>query len=307
MKTVRRIPFVIICLVCAVPALADCDLSTYDRSPPRTINSRVDNGTVRFEWSSDLDTVDGRNWIWHYVKNLHSDRGLGYKWPKAELRRSLGSPLQPGKTDCNRYFVTTQTAPDDNAPITYGTNEGVQRAAVYSDAKISVGDATGSGAGLVPSAPSVSGSLIETSYKTDAGASENVRITVSSGQDRGKWHLQIEQTPNVIIAMAREFLSTEQLIEAVEQLGRQAIKVNEGPLVKTMGRDDKEVLSAFFLEDELAGRKNQSYLTFYAPKASIFLTASGSRQISTDLILFDRERRPFFATTLRLIAPANAN
>jgi len=106
----------------APSAFADCDLSGYDRSLPKTVSSMVNNEIVKFEWASDLDTINGRNWIWHYIKNLHADHGLGYKWPKAGLRRALGSPLEVGKTDCNRYFVTTQPALDDNAPITYGTN-----------------------------------------------------------------------------------------------------------------------------------------------------------------------------------------
>src|SRR5205085_3520634 len=110
-------------LPCAVRA--DCDISKYDQSPPAKITDRVNNGTVQFEWATDVDTKDGRSWIWHYIRNVH-DRGVGYKWPKAELRRSLGTPLEPGKTDCNRYFVSGPTAADDNAPITYGTNEAIQ-------------------------------------------------------------------------------------------------------------------------------------------------------------------------------------
>jgi hypothetical protein len=310
MKCLRNILFAGLGLVIAPPALADCDLSTYDRSFPKTINSEVDNGIVRFEWSTDVDTVDGRNWIWHYVRNLHPDRGLGYKWPKADLRRSLGSPLQPGKTDCNRYFVTTAVAPDDNAPITFGTNDSVQRAAVYSEPKITVGDASGSStAPILSNVASASGSLIETSYKTGAG-SENVRIALSANQDRGKWNFVIERTPNVIMAIARDFLNGEQQAQAVEQLRRQEAGVDIGPLAKTLGRDDKEILSAFFLENELAARRNQSYLIITnvrASKFSISLPASGSRPISTDLILFDREGQPFFATSLKLIAPNSAN
>ena len=121
----------------ASAAFADCDLSTYDRTAPPAITSGLDNGTAHFEWATDVDTVSGRNWIWHYIKNLDPNRGLGYRWPKANLRRALGSPLQPGKTDCNRYFVVSKFNADDNAPITYGTNEAEQRAAVYAEAATS--------------------------------------------------------------------------------------------------------------------------------------------------------------------------
>jgi hypothetical protein len=298
-------------LFIATPALADCDLSTYDRSPPKKIDSEVNNGIVRFEWSTDADTVDSRNWIWHYVKNLHSDHGLGYKWPKADPRRPLGSPLPPGMTDCNRYFVTSATAPDDNAPITYGTNDIAQRAAVYSSS--TVGDATKLGAAPTLSAPSGSGSIIETSYQIGAGKSQNVRMAVSTFQEDNKWRFVLELLPNVIAALAlNEFLNVEQITQAVAQLRTQAVKVSEGPLEKTVGRNDKDVLSALFRDDELGGRTNQHYLVFYSgssggPKISMALSASGTRPISTDLILFQPDGQPFFATALKLAAPNGAN
>jgi len=299
-------------LFIAAPALADCDLSTYDRSPPKKIDSEVNNGIVRFEWSTDADTVDSRNWIWHYVKNLHSDHGLGYKWPKADPRRPLGSPLPPGMTDCNRYFVTNATAPDDNAPITYGTNDTAQRAAVYSLSRLSVGDATRPGTAPTVSASSGSRSIIETSYQIGAGKTENVRMAVLTFQEGNKWQFVLELSPNVIAAVAlNEFLNVEQITQAVAQFRTQAVKVSEGPLEKTVGRNDKDVLSALFQDDELGGRTNQHYLVFYsggsAPKISMALSASGTRPISTDLILFEPDGQPFFATALKLAAPNGAN
>jgi hypothetical protein len=126
---------------------------------PRNWNrrKRVDNGTVQFAWSTDVDTSDERTFIWHYIKNTN-DRGFGYKWPKADLRRALGSPLEPGKTDCNRYFVTGRTAPDDNAPIKYGTNETPQRATVFAETTSSAAKSTSSS--------------IEASYRTPSGVVE---------------------------------------------------------------------------------------------------------------------------------------
>ena len=77
-------------------------------------------------------------------------------------------------------------------------------------------------------------------------------------------------------------------------------------LPKAIGRDDKEVLSQFFSLNEMPDRSNQQYFILFSAgtaKASVSLSASDSRPVSTDLILFDRERRPFFATALRLLAP----
>jgi hypothetical protein len=111
-------------LICGSSAFAECDTSKYDQTPPAAITDQVNDGDVRFKWATDVDVSGGRNWVWHYVAN-NGNHGLGYKWPKAELRHVLGSPLEPGKTDCRKYFVTGPAAPDDNAPITYGTNDTV--------------------------------------------------------------------------------------------------------------------------------------------------------------------------------------
>jgi hypothetical protein len=249
----------------ASAASADCDLSTYDRTPPAAIRSGLDNGIAHFEWATDVDTVNGRNWIWHYIKNLHSDRGLGYQWPKADLRRSLGSPLDPGKTDCNRYFVTTQTAPDDNAPITYGTNESRQRAAVYAEAKAAApgpGPGTEGGNRGQPAGPAdtpavpATGSIIETTYTTNAGSSESVRVAISTRQTNadGQWLFEIDRTPNVIVAIAMmKFFNSDQLKSLVAQFLQQSIRVDVGNLRKTIDRDDKEVPFKFLFRKRALG------------------------------------------------------
>jgi hypothetical protein len=244
-------------------ASADCDLSAYDRTSPKAISSGLDNGIVNFQWSSDVDTVEGYVWIWHYIKNF--DRhGLGYKWPKAGLRRALGSPLEPGKTDCNRYFVTTQIAPDDNAPITYGTNDTPQRAAVYLESKTpQTGEGTSAGAGSSSEPSPATGTVIETSYMTGAGSSQNVGVTVHTRMSDGQWTLQISRTPNVIIAMAAKFLSGEQLGSLLSQISNQKARVSAGPLSKTIEREDRDVLSKLFSESEITERADQPYIILF--------------------------------------------
>jgi len=192
-------------------ARADCDLSTYERTLPRPIRSVLDNGTAHFEWSTDVDTIDGRNWIWHYIKNLDA-QGIGYRWPKANLRRALGSPLQPGKTDCNRYFVISPFDPDANAPITYGTGEAVQRAAVYAESAAPMPghstDPAGTGTPAAPAAAPIApatGSVVETSYTAGAGTVENVRVAISTSEGNSaedRWKLRIEKTSNVIVGIS---------------------------------------------------------------------------------------------------------
>ena len=314
-QNVQKIIGVISFFLFASAAFADCDQVKYDQTPPPAISSEVNNGIVHFVWSTDLDTIGGRNWIWHFIKNVHPNHGLGYKWPKAELRRALGSPLEAGKTDCNRYFVTTSAAPDDDAPITYGTSDTPQRAAVYVPSqtagtpKDAAPAAPGTPAGPVPEPPAT-GSIIETSYKSGAGKLENVRVSVSTNQratPNGQgWLLQVERTTNVIVAIGMRFLNNEQSSSVLGQFSSQSVKVDAGPLPKMIGRNDKEVLSEFFSESELASHADQSYFVFYNggnPKGTASLPAPTLRPISTDVILFDVERRPFFATTFRILAP----
>ncbi|WP_213287570.1 hypothetical protein [Bradyrhizobium sp. sGM-13] len=266
-------------------ALAKCDISKFDNSPPIKIIDKVNNGTVYFEWSSDVDVDKDRSWVWHYIRNV-GDRGLGYKWPKAALRRALGNPLEPGDIDCNRYLVTGATAVDDNAPITFGTNETVQRAAVFAETKSS-------------SAQS-SSSIIETSYRTSSGATVDVRIGVHTGRyDNDRWQLLIDQqAPNVAVA-----ISLPNDIDQYAFLARQLQA--DGPI-----KFDAKTLAALYSETELEERLTRPYLVLPRRDRLIkhfaVLPAGRLRETSSDLMLLDGDARPFFATTVRLLTPDNA-
>ncbi len=282
----RLLPLVVvICFLFGSPALA-CDISNYDRTPPSRISGKVDNGIVQFQWSTDVDTVDGRNWIWHYIQNTH-DRGLGYKWPKAELRRALGSPLEPGKTDCNQYFVTGPTSPDDNAPIIYGTNDTSQRAVVFAETKTAEVRSTSS--------------VIETSFRGSSGSIEDVRVVIATLEgktDQDRWQLYIEQTPNVTVA-----------ISAPKLLSNNQVSVLYAQLRTTEQKFDTKVLAELYLENEIESRRFQSYLVMNErqKKIAAVVPAAALHKISSDLILLDRDARPFFATTVRLLAPDNTS
>jgi hypothetical protein len=284
------------------PAQADCDIGKFDQSAPDAIRSKVNTGVVQFEWATDVDTVNGYEWIWHYIKNTHPDRGLSYRWPKADLRRALGSPLEAGSTDCNRYFVAVPTAPDGEAPITYGTNESVQRAAVFAPSK--------NAAAASPQPPPSTGSIIETSYRNAAGGTENVRVALWTGEEKGTdkgWSLQIEQTQNatVLIANISKYFSVEQLRSLQSQFARQLVSIDIIDIRKLTGRDDKEALEGLYSENELADRSGQPYLFLPPGKATVSLPTPTLLPLSTDLILVDRQRHPFFATTVRLLVPSN--
>jgi hypothetical protein len=288
-----------LCSLFVGPAIADCNLSEFDRSPPAAITSQVNNETVKFEWATDVDTLNGRSWVWHYVKNLHPNRGLGYAWPKAQLRHALGTPLEPGKTDCNRYFVAVPTAPDDNAPIMYGTNGASQRAAVYAEAKTA-------------NAAPWTGAIIETSYNN-----ENVHLGIwteprgsASGDGDRSWTFSVERPTNVSVAIASlpSLMGLDQLTSMIAQFGKQSIRTEAVPLSRITKREDKEALADIFSQDELVSRLDQQYFVMFSggpAKAFVVIPNSGAvRQVYVDVFFFDEKNQPFFATTVGLLLPA---
>jgi hypothetical protein len=267
----------------AFPAFADCDISNYDQTTPGRIAGKVDTGTVQFAWSTDVDTHDGRNWIWHYLKNTN-DHGIGYKWLKAQMRRALGSPLEPGKTDCNKYYVAGPTAPDDNAPITYGTNEASQRATVFAEIQTAAAKSTTS--------------IIETTVRNVSGVIEDVRVIISTVEgttNQDRWQLFVDQTQNVTVALATpKGLTAEQFKFLDAQTNVAETKLSSTGLAE------------LYSEDEVKSRQTQPYIIFKGRmKVGAKMPAATLQQTSSDLVLLDGEARPFFATQVKLLAPDN--
>jgi hypothetical protein len=274
-------------LLCS-SASADCDISQYDRTAPKAIINNVTNG-VAFEWATDVDTSDGRNWIWHYIKNK-DNRGLGYRWPKAQLRHIIGTPLEAGNTDCNRYFVLGPVAPDDNAPITYGTSDTTQRAAVFAE--------TNKSAEINKSSDLSAGSIVETSYRGRTGNLENVRVVISTTANGKNWVLTVEQTPNVFVALATpKDISTDLFPMLAEQL-RATLPV----------KFSSKELIGLYSDEELSSRTVQSFavMTSHAPIVAAKVQASAFIQTSSDLVLLKEGGEAFFAASVRLIAPSTA-
>jgi len=123
--------------------------------------------------------------------------------PKASIRRHIANPLPADETDCKRFFVNAvNDNPDDDASIFYGTNQQRQDAAVY------VRKQPPSGGGRRGEATSI----IDTSFVDSGGKVQQVHVSVASHQTDKGFVLEIDQTPNVVIAMSSlsAALSSEQ-------------------------------------------------------------------------------------------------
>ena len=147
-------------------ASAHCDLSQFDQGPPAAVKDTVDNQFAKFEWASDVDTVGGRLWVWHYILNKGS-RGLGVVWEKANIRVPKTFPLAPGDAFCNRFLANSVSPnPDTDAPIIYGTNDQVQQAAIYVAEK--------------PPKAGETNSSINTTYTDEDGKQVSVSVQLTS-------------------------------------------------------------------------------------------------------------------------------
>lgn len=158
---------IFLALCCSASAF--CDLSGFDQTPPRAIRGNVDNQFARFAWASDVDTINGMPWVWNYIQNTETDRGVGVIWDKAGIRIPVTNPLPPGQAACNRFLTDALPAhPDTDAPIIYGTNRQEQMAAVYVAEKPAKAEATRS--------------EIQTSYTGEDGKPVDLAVTVATAQ-----------------------------------------------------------------------------------------------------------------------------
>ena len=127
-----------------------------------------------------------------------------------------------------------------------------------------------------------------------------MRVVVSTTEgktDADRWQLYIEQTPNVTVALSTpKLLSSEQFSSLAAQLKFDEVKFNS------------KTLADLYSEGEIESRLFQSYMVIKPkpPKVSAVVSAPALRQMSSDLMLLDGEAHPFFATTVRLLAPDNA-
>jgi hypothetical protein len=276
-------------------ASAGCDLSGYDQTPPPAIRS--DNRSAQFAWGSDADRrPNGQFWIWHYISNNHPTAGLGVNWQKASIRRHIATPLPPGETDCKQFFVNAvNDNPDDDAPILYGTNQQRQDAAVY----------------VRKQPPSAGGgrrgeatSIIDTSFVDAGGKVQQVHVSVGSRQTDKGLLLEIDQTPNVVIAMSSlaRALSSEQF-QTLSQGFKEAVTL--ASFQDYTKRNALEALQGIFSTGEALERAKQEYVFIKsAPKVAVEIPASRVEQVPADLIVLNQGLQPVFATEIMLLVPS---
>jgi hypothetical protein len=282
-------------------ASADCDLSGYDQTPPPAIKSN--NSSARFEWGSDADRNRlGQLWIWNYVKNNHPTAGLGVNWEKASIRRHIAHPLAPGETDCMRFFVNAvNDQPDDNAPIYYGTTQQRQDAAVYvrKPPPSAGGQQPTPGGGRRGEATSI----IDTSFVDAGGKLQQVHISAASRQTEKGFILEVEQTPNVVIAMSSlpKALSSEQF-QTLSLGFKEAL--TRASFQEYTKLNPVEALKGMFSADEAVQRARQDYVFIKsAPKITVEIPAPRVEEVAADLIVLDQKLQPVFATEIMLLVP----
>jgi hypothetical protein len=279
-------------LLCACSiASAACDITTYDRTPPPAI--RADPATSVLEWATDVDTLRGQHWIWHYVKNTQS-QPLGVRWVKADIRRHVTNPLPPGEIDCRRIFANeVADRPDDDAPIIYGTNEQRQDAAVFVKRQTPPG----------PIRKGETRSIIDTSFADASGKAQNVHVVVATRRTEKGFMFEIEQSPNVVVAISSLSFNSEQIGALSRGLEMTVVPADFQEFTKL---DAVKALSGLYSEKELPQRLKQNYVFFPQAKksAAVEILASSVQEVSADLIILDQRLQPQFATEIQVMVPA---
>jgi hypothetical protein len=279
-------------LFCA-PASAFCDLKGYDRTAPAAIQGDVSNQFADFQWSSDVDTLYDRTWIWHYILN-RNDRSLGAIWEKAGIRIPLLNPLPSGKAFCNRFLAdSVLPKPDTDAPIIYGTNQQQQPAAIFVAEK--------------PPKLGQTSSRITTSYIRD-GKSVDVDVVLATFQSPSGFFIDIEHSPGFVVGVSgiSQALSSEQFATLAGSAEKQNGFVARATFAQFTKSGTAQSLAPLYREQDRPNEKTD-FLFFSGPPAmKVEVPAKQIRKISADMIVLEQETmRPIFATDVSLLVPAN--
>lgn len=274
-----------------VAASAACNIKNFDRTPPHAIKSDVDNQFAHFEWASDVDDRNGQVWIWNYIHNERYDAGLGAVWKKAGIRIPITHPLPPKEVFCNRYLVlSARKKPDTDAPIVYGTNSQNQRAAVYlsEDAKTT--------------SSSVNSSVIDKQGKV-----RSLFVNIRTGPTSIGTYFILEHSPNLMIAIPAlaKFLSADQFGMFRNQLSKQKATATKGPYYKLAMQDPYKTFAQLYSKDEaLALAKDELVFIGGSSIVKTEIPAKKTKEVATDMIVFNEDYEPMFATRVRLLLPA---
>jgi len=278
-------------------AIADCDTTAFDRSPPMAIKSEVNNQFAHFEWASDADVVNGYSWLWHYIWNKSSNVGLGVVWEKGQIRQPLTSPLPPGEKACSRKFVSgVRPYPDTDAPIKYGTNRQTQDAAVFVAER---------SAQQSPSQDAAS--IFDTAYLDPQGKKVDVHVDIGSQRAVRGYSFQINVSPDLTVAISRlsSVLSSSELASITASAAAQRVDVRSGTLVASVGKEPLG-LNELFSPSELADHLKQPYLFFRGARKADFKveTPAAVEKINAEIMVLDKEAaRVIFVGEVEMFAP----
>jgi len=275
-------------LVQSNSALAGCKLSSFDTTAPNAIQGDVSKAGMQFRWASDFDIINGLSHVWHYVKNSEHSQALNFRWEKAGLRQEFVRPLPPGETICSQYPVIglKATDVDDDAPIVFGGNNYVQRAAVYKKEQEKAEE----------SQKFIS--KITSAYYDDEGVKRNLEVTYFY-EIEGDVILNMEiiapEGFYVGIANAGEFWSERTVSELERAAESQTRDFNFVPLPSFA--DSSEGARAFF-----AG-----WADYEQPGAivqgSVFKIGKSVTDGTvglTEMVIFDSERRPVASSRIAI-------
>lgn len=274
-----------------VVADAGCNIQQYDHTPPRAIKSDVDNQFAHFEWASDVDEDQGRLWIWNYIFNRRDDVGLGAIWEKAGIRIPITHPLPPRTVFCNKYLVASvRKQPDTNAPIIYGTNSRRQPAAVFVSEDIKTAS-----------------SSVNSSVADRQGKIRNLFVDIVTQPTSGGVLFFLRRSPNLTIAIPAlaKSLSPDQFEVFQSRLSRQKAVAVKASYSKVAKKDPFKTFSQLYSTDEAVSLVKEEYV--FIGGSSIVKTeipGKEAKNIVTDMIVFNDEYEPMFATRVRLLLPA---
>ena len=273
-------------------AFADCDLANYDKTSPPALRGGVDNNFAHFEYASDADAQSNQFWIWNYIQNKRTDKGIGANWPKAGIHINVLYPLPPGKAAC-RWFSVAGYSKDSDAPITYGTTDQQEMASVY--------------APPVANKTASTSSRISTTFTNEGREPVDLNVDFSTFQSGNGIYYVIVHTPGFVVGIAGlpKLLSQKQIDLLSADAKAQNASVERASYLQYTGEESTNNLKMLF-DPEKGPNAKTDFLFFSGASAKIHLETEGGsvQQTAADMVILDAKlRRPVFATSVSLLVP----
>ena len=272
---------IILTLYCCA-ASAGCNISQFDHDLPRAIRGEVSNHLANFEYASDVDNVDGTFRLWNYVLNKRPDKGIAISWPKAGIGQDFFAPLPPGEPACV-FQTVDEIRRDPDAPITYGTKDQTQSAAVYAyDVPKKLGSTT---------------SGVRTSVLID-GKSVDLNVELSTYPTKEGFGFVLEHSPGVVVGIAGlpEVLTPKQLQSIQTSAKSQDAMVEKATYFEYTKEDPDKALSFLFPRTDHTQRRVSCSSRVGRQKLTSKLKQRGSK----------RSWRTLLSSTKRVDGPCSA-